>query len=195
MQHTGSLYAFGRRRLAILTHISQACLARAHTGNNFACYAYSPLCGYDCKPRPGDLIRPESVIQPNKWYIAWFHEMLDENWNRCLLESIEDGEICEWSNIGIGVFDREMTAKHPEWRWNDAQWDLWDRWKAPDLEDEPYMVLPCRPEFEGDAVTLATRSRFNMTPKVHLRRKFGDWKKVTAEDICQLYRDAVAAGR
>ena len=89
--------SYSRRRLDILSNISQLCIAKSFSGEP-GLYAFKPL--NDLKPVPGDLIRIESC-RPSKWYISWFHKMIHPGLCKCLLESIDDGEMSTWENIGI----------------------------------------------------------------------------------------------
>ncbi len=64
-------------------------------------------------PREGDLVAL-NCAPATKWYLSWVHEYdPGDGWPKYLLESIEDGELCWWSNVGINIYDRKKSLRTP----------------------------------------------------------------------------------
>jgi hypothetical protein len=113
------------------------------------------------KPQIGDLVSLQSAPD-SKWYISWVVEIdyRDGGWNRWLLESIEDGHLCWWENVGFTIYKREKAAEHPEWRWTDKQFELRDRWHMVFTKQDAYLTRPGKFEFSEDGgLTLGVRER------------------------------------
>ena len=179
---------WNRSRLAILDRVVGMSTGKKYANDSVPTSYEGFIHGH--QPRLGDLVRIESVLQPTKWYLSWFVEMYDTSWNRCLLQSIDDHECCVWENIGLSVYDRTVIEKHAEFRWSDGQWDFWDRWSAPDPKNDPYIVLPMMPVFDGNSVTIQCRIRFGFggpTEPV----TFPNWREVSDKQLLNTYRDAV----
>jgi hypothetical protein len=181
-----------RSRLLILSHIAQFSLGGEIGGQ--------PYCGLkDMRfreaqhPPIGSLVAPHSS-PPSKWYLSWVHEVKvnEHGYFIYTLESIEDGELCDWSNVSLWAYDRSQTYQHPEWRWTDKQHEFYDRWRKVCYgERDAYIVLPVQPVFYDDgAVTLTTRTRFSMD-SIRPERRFESWRKVTKKMMIEFYDDAV----
>lgn len=144
------------------------------------------------KPQVGDLVSLTSA-PPSKWYLSWFREYDQNNgWPKYLLESIEDGELCWWENVGLNFYDRERVANRPQWKWDDKQFEFNDRWHKVCRKNDAYIVLGCQPVFHDDgSVTLDVRNRFQFSDYRN-PRTFQDWKKVTMKQMDAYYKESAA---
>jgi hypothetical protein len=152
------------------------------------------------KPKVGDLVALQSAPD-SKWYVSWVVEIdfRDNGWNRWLLESIEDGHLCWWENVGFTIYKREELAKHPEWRWTDKQFELRDRWHRVFAKQDAYLTRPGIFAFNEDgSITLGVRERHNFGEDNFSHTKtFPEWKKVTIAHLTDFYieGDAVRESR
>lgn len=130
-------------------------------------------------PKPGDLVSLNCAA-PSKWYLSWVHDTEERNgWTHTLLESIEDGELSWWHNVGFSIYNRERVANNPQWRWDDKQWAFWSRWRKACRKHDAYIMLPVIPSFgEGNSVTLDVRIRHSLN-RYRNPRTFDNWKKTT----------------
>lgn len=137
----------------------------------------------------GDLISLSSAPE-SKWYLSWVCEIdRYEHASRYLLESIEDGKLCWWENVGISVYDRKRVSERPKWKWSDKQFAFQDRWQRVCNKNDAYIVLPKMAVFgEDNSVTLGVRIRFNWSDFTDLKT-FSNWKKVTIKLMDAYYKD------
>jgi len=183
-----------RARLEILNHIAQFCLSqdfgdRIRWGGPHAFHTT-----YDERVQIGDLIALQSA-PTSKWYFSWLIEI--EVWpggSRYLLESIEDGTLCWWHNVGLYFLDRKVLADYPSWRWTDKQFAFKDRWWRVCFKDkDAYLTLPTFPIFgEDHRVTLGTRTRFGLDDH-RPQKTFPDWRKVTKAMMAEFYDECEAS--
>jgi hypothetical protein len=186
--------AKNRSRILILSHIAQFSLARRFGKIVYGGLSDMAFEAADGNVQPGDLIAIQSA-PPSKWYLGW---LVSKQWpeghscEQYSIESIEDGEICNWSNVGLAYYNREQISSHPEWRWTDAQHKFNDRWrKACDKERDAYIYLPMQPIFDnGGGVTLKTRTRHGMND-IRPERHFENWRKTTVKMMLEFYDEAV----
>lgn len=180
-----------RARDAILYHILQFAVARTYSGDErsiaFGKHFHPTGLGSDETVQVGDLVRLTS-IRMHRWSICWLHEIRHDG-QEFLCESIESGEFCWWSNVGIEYYDRETIEAHPEWRWTDRQHKFKDRWdRVCYKENDAYITLPVQPKFgEGHEVTLGTRTRFGLDDS-RPEKTFTDWRKVTKAMMGEFYQ-------
>jgi len=146
-------------------------------------------------PKIGSLVALQSMRDPD-FYLGWVHEVkvgkigFDTVYT---VESLETGELIDWSNVSVLEYDSRTTDEHPEWRWTDEQWSFKDRWdRLCYKERDAYIVLPLFPEFDGDAVTLGTRIRHGWGDPPPSKR-FEAWQAVTDDDMLAYYDASVAA--
>ena len=185
--------AKSRSRLLILNHIAQFSLARRYGDQVYGGLSDMAFHG-DGVPSPGDLVSLSSA-PPSKWYLSW---LVSKQWpegHACeeyTLESIEDGELCNWSNVGLTHYNRSQVDQHPEWRWTDAQHEFNDRWRRSCFKDrDAYIYLPVQAEFDNDgSVTLTVRVRHGWSD-ARPARSFPNWKKVTKAAMLAFYDEAV----
>ena len=183
-----------RARIAILSHLAQFSLVRQTGG--------LPYCGLDDmrfhsaerNPVIGSLVVPQSA-PASKWYLSWLVEYKPGGgWPVYTLESIEDGELCDWGNIGLIAYDASQVAAHPEWRWTDEQYAFKDRWnRACYKKRDAYIYLPMFPRFDADGlgVTLGVRVRFGLDERTTARH-FPVWKQVRIADMLEFYDSSEA---
>lgn len=142
--------------------------------------------------RIGDLVAMNCVAN-TKYYLSWLRE-IDHNdgWTKYLLESVEDGSMGWWSNVGISYYDRDIVANRPQWKWSDDQFIFSDRWNRVCRKNDAYIVLPRMAVFsEGGEVTLDVRIRFGLND-YHNPVTFDNWKKVTMKMMDEYYKRSYA---
>lgn len=141
----------------------------------------------------GDLVSLSSAPE-SKWYLSWVKEIdRKDNYflDKYLLESIEDGSLCWWSNAGINVYNRERVSCRPEWKWNDNQFDFNNRWRKSCYRHDAYIVMPNQCEFIGDNdVKLSLRVKFDFDNKYVFSKTF-KWKKLLMKDMEKFYLECV----
>lgn len=145
----------------------------------------------EVKARIGDLVSLSSA-PVSKWYLSWLIEIEVSKYDtRYLLQSIEDGELCWWGNVGLSFYDRKKLAESPRWLWDDKQFQFSDRWFKVCKKHDPYFVRPMLPMFNGDEVELSTRVRWEQgTFWEHA--KFSNWKKTTMKMMEEYYLQCCA---
>jgi hypothetical protein len=151
--------------------------------------------GYNCgcdTPQVGDLVAMQSA-PPSKWYLSWLKELkADGGWQKYLLESIEDGELVWWENIGLTVYSREKVASRPHWKWDDSQFKFNSRWMKVCRDNDAYIVLPCQSVFNDDgSVTLDVRIRFRLD-NYRNPCSFSNWRKLTIKQMDAYFKKSVA---
>jgi len=138
----------------------------------------------------GDLVSL-CAAPASKWYLSWVRE-IDAGGERYLLESIDDGELCWGSNVGLNVYNRERVRTSPTWRWDDNQFAFWGRWNKACTRNNAYIVLPTLPVFvEDEAVALDVRIRFGFNDYSN-STVFPNWKKLTIKKMEAFYLECVA---
>lgn len=182
-----------RAKILLLSHIAQFSLATCYGGHVYGGLSDMAFHNGERDAIPGDLVAPKSAPS-TKWYLSW---LISKQWpeghacEQYTLESIEDGELCDWSNIGLIYYDRSQVKSHPEWRWTDEQHEFNDRWKKVCYKDrDAYIYLPTQAVFDGDAVTLGNRTRYGFDDSRPSKR-FERWKSVTKKQMLEFYDAAV----
>jgi hypothetical protein len=175
-----------KAKIEILGWITQFCLDNSTFGKE-----KPPFKAYEHNVEAGDLVALTSASF-NKWYLSWVLEVEKraDGFDRYLLESIEDGALCWWSNVSFHLFqDREIPQK---WRWTDRQFKLRDQWfRACHKTRDAYITLPVEPEFTDDGgVIFKTRTIF-VWDENNKEIKFPDWKKVKVRDLLAFYDSVV----
>lgn len=192
-----------RARLEIMHYLLEFCMTKhwpnATTGK------YSPgiegfvPAGYASTgpAKVGDLVIVTSILAGSKWQIGWLVDIdpgqTGRHFPRWLVESLEDGSLCWWTNVGLEFFPREKLRENPHWRWTDRQFAFRDRWnRVCYKERDAYIVLPRPPVFgDGFEVALGTRTRFGFDD-IRPERLFPDWRKVTKAMMAEAYDSMVA---
>lgn len=177
-----------RARKQVLWHICQFSLGVEIDGQSYSGLREMRFRPTDA-PKVGSLVALKSMREPD-FYLGWVHDVKNTVYT---VESLETGELIDWTNVSVLEYDSRTTDKHPEWRWTDEQWSFKDRWdRLCYKEREAYIVLPLFPEFDGDAVTLSTRIRHSWGDPPPSKR-FDAWQAVTDNDMLAYYDASVAA--
>lgn len=139
----------------------------------------------------GDLVALQSA-PPSKWYLSWLRDIRTAKSDlEYLLESIDDGSLGWWSNIGLTVYNRKIVNEFPKWKWEDRQFDLNKRWFKVCKRNNAFEVKPRFPVFNPDgSVMLNVYERWYASnyanPKV-----FPNWKKLTIKEMDSYYKESV----
>lgn len=139
--------------------------------------------------RVGDLVAMSSA-PASKWYLSWVLEIKPDLYGgNFLLESIDDGSLCWWTNIGLSWYDREKVRDNPHWRWTDKQFAFQARWwKVAYKWNDAYIMLPFWPVFDDNgAVTIGVRMRHSLSD-FRKTITFPNWKKVLMKDMDEFYK-------
>lgn len=134
--------------------------------------------GFTESPPAGSLVR--LMAAPfTKWYLSWLLETKSDadGCHKYLLKSVEDGSLGWWENVGLHHMPLEESDKFPHWKYNDEQFDFWDRWKKASKREDIYILAPLRPVFDGLSVTLKLRKKFS--DDIVGCETFPNWKKLT----------------
>lgn len=145
------------------------------------------------KAEIGDLVSLSSAPD-SKWYLSWLCEIDPNNgWTKYLLESVEDGSLCWWENVGLNIYSRERVANNPSWRWSDDQFAFNERWlRICYKKNGAYIVLPLQASFLPDGgLVLDVRIRWG-TSDYHNPRTFPNWKKVTLKTMDTYFKECIA---
>jgi hypothetical protein len=148
---------------------------------------------FDVTVQTGDLISL-NCAPDSKWYVSWVIEVTYDarTGNRYLLESIEDGSLCWWGNVGVSIYNKERVWD--TWKWTDDQFALNDRWNRVCKRNDAYLVRPLRPVFNEDgSVLFNVRTMHNFDESFSFPITFPKWQKVTMKQLDQYYKDAYKA--
>jgi hypothetical protein len=145
----------------------------------------------NCDVIVGDLVSLCSAPE-SKWYLSWVKEIEKMRHDtRYLLESIEDGSLCWWSNVGVNVYDRERVKNRPSWKWSDREFAFNSRWHKACRRNDSYIVLPCSVKFlDKYSVELDVRIRFGFSDFSNTK-VFTDWRKLTIKEMESYYLECV----
>jgi len=136
--------------------------------------------------RDGDLVRI-SAAPFTKWYLSWFKEIRlhDNGWHEFLLESIEDGGLCWWSNVSLVRFSPIKVKDMEHWKWDDNQWDFADKVKK--VLSKYYSINYYPPEFKEDG-SVEVKGRYRWTQEHTESIKYPDYKKVLLKDLVAFFK-------
>jgi hypothetical protein len=182
-----------RARRAILWYVTQFCLSKRFGEKQTygSSTAFNPS-GYGLGgAQIGDLVVPTST-PISEWFLSWLVGV-DETRGIFVLESIETGKLCNWSNIGLDYLDRDEVKSHPEWRWSDKQFEFNDRWNRVCFKKhDAYITLPLEVSFGSDySFALGTRTRFGFDD-FRPSETFPDWRKFTMKNMSDFYLKCLA---
>ncbi len=141
------------------------------------------------KVKIGSLVRL-STAPITKYYLGW---LLEKKNGTYLIESIEDGSLCNWSNVGVYFLNPKMVELHPEWKWNDKQFEIYDKWfRACYKIRNCHNLRPIAPVFslKDNSFTISLRVIFK--DKVVASKTFDNYKKVLVKDMLEFYDNAVS---
>jgi len=137
----------------------------------------------------GDLVAMSSA-PVSKWYLSWLKEIeIKDGYTYYTLESIEDGELCRWSNISLTAYDRERVAQRPDWKWMDKQFEFYNRWmKTCSRNDDGRLRGGSYPIFNDDgSVELTLHIRILYDDDTKYIKIFPNWKKLTIKQMGEFY--------
>ena len=105
------------------------------------------------EPKVGDLVLLESVRRWTKWNIGWLREISADHFgcHAYVIESLEDGELCNWTNVGLVYIDRQLLKDYPRWQMTDRQVEFWERLYK-EFREIPFGPRPANPYFDGVSV-------------------------------------------
>lgn len=128
---------------------------------------------------------------PNtKWYLSWLKEVHPASFPTYVMESIEDGELCNWTNVGFLSLPLELTDKFPSWKWIDDQFEFRERVYKAFQRADCHMAIPINPVFSPDgSVVVTTRERW-MTSDRSVSKTFINYKKVRLKDLIAFAKQA-----
>ncbi len=134
-------------------------------------------------PKEGDLVRL-SAVRTTKWVIGWLRGIRTGHGDyEYLVESLEDGTLCWWHNVGISYLNRRDVRD--AWQWTDRQWKFNDQWAR-----VVYRDTICRSRdavFHDDgSVTVMLRRSFAREEDPSPTHTFPDWKKVKVRDMVEV---------
>jgi hypothetical protein len=126
----------------------------------------------------GDLVILESAM-PSKWQIGWLREIEDGNRysRRYLIESLEDGSLCWWTNVGLSFMPPRQVRER--YKWTDRQFDFQKRWNR--VVNKHSAMRTMDSTFSGNEVTVRMSVRWALTDdeRKGYSRTFSDYRKVT----------------
>lgn len=181
-------------RLEILNYMFKFCLSRRYNGESKNVGGHDndyfvPYFSCGMLPQKGDLVALSSVSTTTEWYLSWYLDFMpgcDCFSNVHVLESIDNGNLCNWSNVSFYVMNRDIVDKNPQWKWTDKQFEFKKRWFKTCNKNTDYITSPCLPVF-GDRfkVVLSTRKKYGFGDGA--QHVFNDWRKVTIKDMVNFY--------
>lgn len=133
----------------------------------------------------GDLVKIQAAPF-TKWYLSWVVEIRNKsNFTEYLLESIEDGKLCWWSNISLCYLNRKTILSRPDFRYSDEQFDFVDKCRSAYRESVSlYCFAGC--DFNEDgSVNVLRRERFQDYSGEFIKIK--NWKKVSEKYITNFF--------
>lgn len=145
----------------------------------------------DNRAMVGDLVAMSSA-PASKWYLSWVRDIKPGIFPNYLLESIDDGELCWWSNIEVYIYDRQRVSNSPSWKWTDRQFQFNDRWHRTCKKNDAYIVLPCPAVFDDLKVLLSLRIRHGFDEGFQHQQVFDDFRKVTIPMLDSFYKAGAA---
>ena len=154
-------------------------------GGGMIDYAFvSDIGGRDI--RPGDLVAIGSA-RFSKWYLSWVNrvEITEDRFSDVFtLESIEDGEECDWHNVSLSRMNRKTVREHPEWRWTDEQHVFNSAWRR--LDGGYYR--PIQVEFgEKEEVTLTIRASWSTPEEPRASYILKNWKQAKDDRLKKIF--------
>lgn len=147
----------------------------------------------DRNPKKGEIVSLNSA-PPSKWYLSFVEEVrVNSLGNEYLLKSIEDGELCWWSNVGINVYRPKIGSYKEYWNWTDKQFAFNDRWKKVCFKwNDAWLFRPYDAKFlDNGAVKLSLYERHDFDHKYKYEKVFDNWKKTTMKIMDEFYKGGV----
>lgn len=135
----------------------------------------------------GDLIKIGSAGF-SKYYLSWYVEKRDTNgFTEHLLQSIEDGSLCWWSNVSLSRFNRGTVANNEKWKWTDAQFEFYDKVLRCKKRSGTYERFAGITFNEDCSVEIRKRGSFEDYKGKHIL--VPNWKKAKLKEIVEFFKD------
>lgn len=130
----------------------------------------------------------------SKWYLSWLREMrVGEIGTEYLMESIDDGSLCWWSNVSVDWIDKSTTDEYSKLHWTDSYYQFDDMWNKAFHRKNAYVLRAGLPMFHSDrSVTVVAREMFQQPTPGSLEKTFPDYTKVRLKDLMQAYDELYA---
>lgn len=177
-------------RLRILNFITNHSLVKS--SENFvggiepvfnAKYLFKSLSLFDHKEEYpiGCIVTPDFVIQDHKWYLGWLLEVKEINGSspEYLIESVEDGSICRFSNCGLSYMPYSKDVDN--WRWEDTQFIFENKVRKAINKIALFSYKYAGLEFDNKDCTIKIREYFS--DKIVFTVKIGNWKTSSMKKI------------
>ncbi|OCK48332.1 hypothetical protein BA766_20095 [Stenotrophomonas maltophilia] len=146
------------------------------------------LHGWNCRkqqaePLPGDLVMLHCAPQSD-WHLSIYREGdAGQGFNqKHLLESVKTGELCNWSNVGFHVIDRDKCSISYMADWTDAQFEFNDKFLKVYRKAEFYSAIPFIDSFDRELVVLKFRTRHGFDDRITELQPF-PWRKATQKAL------------
>ncbi|MFH6944586.1 hypothetical protein [Flavobacterium sp. FlaQc-50] len=183
-------------RIEILNFIIQFCTVKCFGPNSFSfgeektSFHGSHFNKQD--PPIGSLCMLQSA-PTSVYYLGWLRDIKASESRfstQFLIESIEDGTRCWWSNVGIWHLPLEQTDKFPEWQWTDKQFAFKKKWHNCFKRRSAYGLRSLNPVFNEDgSVTLMIRKMWSND--IFKEKTFESWKKVLSKQLLEFYDETL----
>jgi hypothetical protein len=175
------VYEKTRARIEMLAYIGTFFLSRSYDGGKTT---YGGLREHYFEPNEhpseGDLVAL-SCAPMSKWYLSWYrgYKPMGNSFRDIhILESIEDGQLCNWTNVSLMTMNRTIVEGNPQWKWTDGQFVFRNKWHR---ACRGLWDIPLRPKFKDDgSVILTIRKRHGKEMK---SISFSNWKKALSRDM------------
>jgi hypothetical protein len=182
----------GRSRLEVMHYVLSFCVGHKHDPVSDGLYqsGHGFVSGFaEDRAQPGDLVLLGSA-PVSKWMIGWLVDVGFGGGRRYLIESLEDGSRCWWTDVSISWLPR--TELQACWRWTDRQWAFRDRWFRVCYHDKDAdFHRPMPPVFgKGREVAIGVRTKFD-EDGITASRTFPDWRKVTRKMMGDAFDECV----
>jgi hypothetical protein len=145
-------------------------------------------------PQVGDLVLLDAM-RDVEYRLCWLKDIqLDQEhgFHKYLCESLQTGQQCWWSSIGIKFLHRHTLNQHPEWRWTNEQHDFQSRWFQACANQGAYVYRPLMPDFlEDGMVIIGTRTMFSQAADYRARHYLANWQDTTVEQLEVIYQNLV----
>lgn len=177
-----------RAKIEILNYIMMCCTKRKYPNINDENTFQGSFLN-DIKPPVGTLCILGSAPFSD-FYLSWLHSITGDGYDRTyLLESIENGKLCNWSNVSIFWLPKEKVDSFPTWKWDNDQFVLMDKIDKAFKQCGAYILRTMLPEFgEGGSVTLRVRKMFDND--CVYSETFPSYKNMTLKAIKEFYKRA-----
>lgn len=172
-----------KARIEILNHVIQLFTKVWYGDNRGIVMADQSFHHCDNKPPIGSIVKL-FCAPDTKWYLSWVRDKKGEQY---LLESIEDGEKCWWSNVGYFYIPLETIDRFPTWKFTDRQHLFKDKWFRACKRCYEYTKAPMLPKFlDNGNVILPVRQKF--IDKGVIEKEFKNWKSLKSMDMQAFFK-------